>query len=105
MLCSCLHLPLSDMQHVSSGQPFRLNLLAELAKLSQDPDPGLPALLDEGLRTGVFSEIEPSGLWPAAKLQPLAHSSLEVCEGNWKPAEQDRARSPPSWLRKKPLVG
>ena len=89
MLCSCLHLPLSDMQHVSSGQPFRLNLLAELAKLSQDPDPGLPALLDEGLHAGVFSEIEPSGLWPAAKLQPLAHSSLEVCEGNWKPAEQD----------------
>ena len=37
----------------------------------------------------MFSEIKPSGLWPPAKLQPLSESGLEVCQGNWRPAEED----------------
>ena len=36
-------------------------------KLIQDPDQDLPAVLDEGVRTGVFSEIKPSGLWPPSQ--------------------------------------
>ena len=77
------------MQSVSPGQPFRLNLMAALASATQDPDSSLPSMLHEGVHTGVFDEIQPSGLWPPAKLMPLSQSGLEICEGNWKPAEAD----------------
>ena len=59
------------------------------AQRIEDPDSALPSMLAEGVHTGVFSEIQPSGLWPPAKLQPLAQSGLEVCQGNWRPAEED----------------
>ena len=57
------------------------------ARVAHDQD--LPEVLAEGVHTGVFSEIKPSGLWPPAKLQPLSQSGLEVCQGNWRPAEED----------------
>ena len=60
-----------------------------LAQRIEDPDADLPSMLAEGVHTGVFSEIKPSGLWRPAKLQPLAQSGLEVCQGNWRPAEED----------------
>ena len=87
ILCSALELDQASMATISPGQPFRLELLQALAKLIQDPDQDLPTVLDEGVRTGVFSEIKPSGLWPPAKLQPLSQS--EVCQANWRPAEED----------------
>ena len=77
------------MALIADGQPFRLSLLQALADITEDPDSSLPAMLREGVHTGVFSDIEPSGLWPRAKLQPLGQSGLEVCQGNWKPAEED----------------
>ena len=77
------------MATVSPGQPFRLELMQALAQRIEDPDSDLPPMLAEGVHTGVFSEIKPSGLWPPAKLQPLAQSGLEVCQGNWRPAEED----------------
>ncbi|OLP91792.1 hypothetical protein AK812_SmicGene26474 [Symbiodinium microadriaticum] len=45
-----------------TGQPFRLELMQALAKLIEDPDQDLPSILAEG---------------------------LEVCQGNWRPAEED----------------
>ncbi|OLP92400.1 hypothetical protein AK812_SmicGene25767 [Symbiodinium microadriaticum] len=83
----------SDLSHrvfaSAKGQPFRLELMQALTKLIEDPDQDLPTVLAEGVHTGVFSEIKPSGLWPPAKLQPLSQSGLEVCQGNWRPAEED----------------
>ena len=70
ILCSALDLDHDSMAAISPGQPFRLQLMQTLAQR-------------------VFSEIQPSGLWPPAKLQPLAQSGLEVCQGNCRPAEED----------------
>ena len=89
VLCSALDLDQASMSTVSPGQPFRLNLMRALAELIEDTDQELPTILAEGVHTGVFSEIKPSGLWPPAKLQPLSQSGLEVCQGNWRPAEED----------------
>eukprot|EP00439_Symbiodinium_sp_Y106_P066019 s1506_g10.t1 len=87
--CATLNLDSETASHRADGQPFRLGPLQALAELTNDPDNSLPALLSEGVHTGVFSDIKPSGLWPKAKLQPLSQSGLEVCQGNWKPAEED----------------
>ena len=89
ILCSALDLDRDSMAEISPGQPFRLALMQTLAQRIEDPDADLPSLLAEGVRTGVFSEIKPSGLWPPAKLQLLAQSGLEVCQGNWRTAEED----------------
>ena len=89
ILCSALDLDRDSMAEISPGQPFRLALMQAFAQRIEDPDADLPSMLAEGVHTGVFSEIKPSGLWPPAKLQPLAQSGLEVCQGNWHPAEED----------------
>ena len=89
VLCSALNLDHASMATVSPGQPFRLELMQALAQRIEDPDSDLPPMLAQGVHRGVFSEIKPSGLWPPAKLQPLAQSGLEVCQGNWRPAEED----------------
>ena len=89
ILCRALNLSLSDTQPISQGQPFRLGLMSALASATNDPDCSLPSMLEEGVHTGVFEPIEPSGLWPPAKLMPLSQSGLEICQGNWKPAEAD----------------
>ncbi|CAE7626068.1 unnamed protein product [Symbiodinium sp. CCMP2592] len=86
--CEVMEWDYDSMAQAAEGQPFRLNLLQAFADLL-DPDKDLPAMLRVGVHTGVFDPIEPSGLWPLAKIQPLASSGLEVCEGNWKPAEAD----------------
>ena len=85
ILCSALKLDHALMP----GQPFRLELMRALAQRIDDPDSDLPGMLAEGVHTGVFSEIKPSGLWPPAKLQPLSQSGPEICQGNWRPAEED----------------
>ena len=95
VLCSALNLDQASMSTISPGQPFRLNLMQALAELIEDTDQDLPTILAEGVHTGVFSEIKPSGLWPPAKLQPLSQSGLEVCQGNWRPAEEDPETPPP----------
>ena len=76
ILCSALDLDLNSMKAISPGQPFRLELMQALAQRIEDPDSALPSMLAKGVHTGVFSEIQPSGLWPPAKLQPLAQSGL-----------------------------
>ncbi|CAE7347510.1 unnamed protein product [Symbiodinium sp. CCMP2592] len=87
--CEVMDWDYDTMTQAADGQPFRLNLLQAFADLLKDPDSSLPALLRVGVHTGVFDDIPPSGLWPRAKIQPLSASGLEVCEGNWKPAEAD----------------
>ncbi|CAE7793681.1 unnamed protein product [Symbiodinium sp. CCMP2592] len=87
--CEVMDWDYNSMIQAADGQPFRLNLMQAFADLLHDPDKDLPALLRVGVHTGVCDEIQPSGLWPLAKIQPLSSSGLEVCEGNWKPAEAD----------------
>ena len=89
ILCSALDLDHDSMAAISPGQPFRLQLMQTFSQRIGDPDADLPSMLAEGVHTGVFSEIQRSGLWPPAKLQPLAQSGLEVCQGNWRPAEEE----------------
>ncbi|CAE7198646.1 unnamed protein product [Symbiodinium sp. CCMP2592] len=89
LACDVMDWDYDSRTQAAEGQPFRLNLMQAFADLFDDPDKNLPALLRVGVHTGVFEAIEPSGLWPLAKIQPLASSGLEVCEGNWKPAEAD----------------
>ncbi|CAE7248568.1 unnamed protein product [Symbiodinium sp. CCMP2592] len=84
--CDVMEWDYDSMTQAADGQPFRLNLLQAFL---EDPDKDLPAHLRVGVHTGVFDEIQPSGLWPLAKIQPLSSSGLEVCEGNWKPANAD----------------
>ena len=53
--------------HISPGQPYRLRILQAPATHCQDPDTGLVAMLEEGVPTGISSEIPTSHQWPPAK--------------------------------------
>ncbi|CAE7261995.1 unnamed protein product [Symbiodinium sp. CCMP2592] len=64
--CEVMEWDYDSMTQAAEGQPFRLNLMQAFADLLNDPDKDLPAMLRVGVHTG-----------------------LEVCEGNWKPAEAD----------------
>ena len=44
-------------------QPFLLDAWRSLGKLTGDIDASLPSILEVGVRTGVVSPIEPSGVW------------------------------------------
>ena len=68
ILCSALGLDQASMALVSPGQPFRLVLMQALAQRIGDPDSDLPNMLAEGVHTGVFSEIKPSGRLPSSSL-------------------------------------
>ena len=77
----------------SPGQPFRLELLHAFASCTQDPDVGLPALLKEGVSTGIFEPIPSSMQWPQRQphLQDddLDDMHLLRCAGNWTLAEKN----------------
>ncbi|CAE7197288.1 unnamed protein product [Symbiodinium sp. KB8] len=88
--------PASHALAIEPGQPFRLNLLEIVAQATQDPDLGLVPILKEGVPTGAFSELPPSGIWPPAQRSidsssDLDPQRLEHCAGNWTAAEKDPA--------------
>ena len=77
---------------VPSFQKFRLSLLHELAKFSQDPDLDLHAHLAHGVPTGVLEAIPPGHIWPrkppSTSAEPPPLHSFES-ESNWTGAQED----------------
>ena len=87
--------PADTALHISGGQPFRLRLLQALAEHINDPDTALPALLEEGVPTGIFDELPTSHQWQQ-RPQDLTDDSMDDlqlthCTGNWTKAEKDPA--------------
>ena len=78
---------------VAPGQPFALDLLRALLELSGDVDCGLPAILQEGVPTGVGAPIEYSGVFSPAPVgsadESAIDSELVLCEANWNSAAAD----------------
>ena len=85
-----------ELQHclsIAPGQPYRLHLLHALAEHFHDPDASLPALLLEGVPTGIFDALPSSNQCQQRPLD-LADNSLDGvqllhCTGNWAQAERD----------------
>ena len=70
-------------------QPFRLKLFHTLLLNSEDPDPAIATLLQEGIPSGAFSQLQPVGLWePNTKTSP-DYPDLVVCQDNWTSANHD----------------
>ena len=70
-------------------QPFRLHLLHTLLLLAEDPDSKIALLLQQGIPSGAFSQIQPAGIW-APITKPLADfPDLQICEDYWSSANQD----------------
>ena len=80
---------------ISDGQPFRLNVLHAFAEHMKDPEIGLPALLQEGVPTGIFDEFPSSNPWQQRPHDLIDDSmddiQLQHCTGNWTRAERDPA--------------
>jgi hypothetical protein len=85
---------------VPMGQPFALNLLEGLLEVCEDVDKGLPAILLEGVASGLDGDIIPSGVFPLedreARLRPSV-PDVWCCDSNWSSAE-DNAREVQSLL-------
>ena len=73
----------------ANGQPYRLHLLRQLAESWGDPDLALLPFLQEGVPTGALSPMPCSRQGPAKPPNASALPELEVCEGNWKTAEEE----------------
>ena len=90
---------LDDIQHsfpsislnftIPNHQPFRLHLLHSLLLLSKDPDPQIATLLQEGIPSGAFSQLEPVGLWETNCSIPSDYPDLVVCHDNWTSANHN----------------
>ena len=85
---------LSDRGHkhdtaVPAGQPFRLGLFEGLLRAAGDADADLPAILRQGVPTGVLSPIKASGIWRPLPAGDPPPRELHECEGNWKSADSD----------------
>lgn len=75
---------------IKEGQPMALDVLQALLQRSNDRDTSLPSHLRAGVRTGVLSEIEPSGLFPVEDRSPKAvDQDLRRFLCNWKSAESE----------------
>ena len=91
-------LPSDSLDHalqVFPGQPYRLHLLQAIASQCQDLDTDLTALLEEGVPTGVLSELPSSNQWQQRpdNLSDTSMDDIELqqCTGNWAQAERDPA--------------
>ena len=89
----CPNLEPSTAMRIESGQPFRLKLLTAFAEHIKDPDVALPALLEEGVPTGIFDELPTSHQWQQRPHDLMDDSmddiQLQHCTGNWTRAERD----------------
>ena len=72
-------------------QPFRLQLFHSLLQLTQDPDPTIALHLQQGIPSRAFEPLEPVGLWEPNDPPDADRPSLEICQDNWKSANQDPA--------------
>ena len=78
---------------VAEGQPFRLQVLGELASATQDPDAALRQTLAQGVPTGIFDSVASSVQWPQRQSDLPCDAPDDVtllrCSGNWTRAESN----------------
>ena len=72
-------------------QPFRLKLFHSLLLLSNDADPDIAKLLQEGIPSGAFSKLKAAGLWEPNTKPQEEPPHLSVCKDNWMSANKDPA--------------
>ena len=72
-------------------QPFRLQLFNVLLQLTQDPDSTIAQHLLQGIPSGAFTPLEPVGHWEPNDPPDAVRPHLEICQDNWKSANQDPA--------------
>ena len=72
-------------------QPFRLQIFHSLLQLTQDPDPTIALHLQQGIPSGAFAPLQPVGLWEPNDPPDADRPGLEICQDNWKSANQDPA--------------
>ena len=68
---------------VSAGQPLCLQLIQGCLQVWKDIDAGLPALLSEGVSTGVLETIPPSAIWRPTEVSEHPQVELQVWEEPW----------------------
>ena len=75
---------------IPDHQPFRLKPLHSLLLISDDPDPNIATLLQEGIPSGAFSQLQPVGLWEPNSKTSSPHRmpwELDQCKpGPWSDA-------------------
>ena len=74
---------------IPDHQPFRLKLLHSLLLISKDPDPKIATLLQEGIPSGAFSQLQPVGLWEPNSNTSSEYPDLVVCHDNWTSANHN----------------
>ena len=57
--------------------------------ISKDPDPKIATLLQEGIPSGAFSQLEPVGLWETNSSSLSDYPDLVVCHDNWTSANHN----------------
>ena len=70
-------------------QPCRPKLFHSLLLLSNDADPDIANLLQEGIPSGAFSKLEAAGLWEPNTKPQEEPPDLSVCKDNWMSANKD----------------
>ena len=83
MAYTALQLPCPPDMSPEAGQPHRLHLLQALANSWGDPHMALLPFLQHGVPTGAVSALL------AKKPDTAVPPDLEICEGNWKMAEDE----------------
>ena len=77
---------------VDDGQPYLLNLEADLASIARDPDKTLSLHLAQGVPTGAIYPIQSSGMFEDQLDTGSKDADSEcftICEGNWKSSDED----------------
>eukprot|EP00435_Cladocopium_sp_Y103_P046226 s1410_g13.t1 len=68
---------------IREHQPFVLDVWRALSLAMQDPDSVLPALLVEGVPTGIQSHIAPSGIWDEVAVADTEDVDLDIHLSPW----------------------
>ena len=83
-----LRVPAPSDLSPANGQPHRLHLLRQLAELGR-PRPSLTAFSARRRAHGRLKPYAVQPQWPAKPPNTSALPELELCEGNWKTAEEE----------------
>ena len=68
---------------IAPGQPFCLSLFEGVLRAICDVDTALPSLLADGVTTGIFGGVEPSGVWPRTANVNTCCEDVRTCDANW----------------------
>lgn len=77
---------------VTDGQPFALEILGGFLRLMGDMDQALPGLREEGISTGVWDVIRPSGIFAPEDREHAAWLDMRSCDENWLSTKENADR-------------